>query len=46
MGVEFPFSGNGARHRTWLFVFQCTNTSVSVEIPVPSGPRQAGQFPA
>ena len=45
-GVELPRSGKGARQRTFWFVLHWRGSSVSLEMPVPSGPRQPGQGPA
>ena len=45
-GVELPRSGSGARQRTFSLVLQRSGKAVSVETPVPCGPRHAGQFPA
>jgi len=45
-GEELPGPGNSARQRTFSFVVHLSGTSFSVDTPVPSGPRQAGQLPA
>src|SRR5687767_14593911 len=44
IGVEFPRSGNGVRQRMFSFVLQRSGSFDSRATPVPSGPRQAGQF--
>ena len=46
MGVEFPASGSAIFQRTFSVALQVSGSSVSVVTPVPSGPRQPGQFPA
>src|SRR5436853_1628629 len=46
IGVELPGSGSGTRHFMLLVAFQCTGRFFSSQMPVPSGPRQPGQFPA
>jgi hypothetical protein len=46
MGVELPRSGNSVRHATCSVLLHRTGKLVSVESPVPSGPRQAGQLAA
>ena len=44
IGVEFPGAGSGTLQRTFWFVLQCNGRFVSWQTPLPSGPRQAGQF--
>jgi hypothetical protein len=44
IGVEFPRSGKAVRQRTFSLVLHRSGRSFSWAIPVPSGPRQAGQF--
>src|SRR2546423_9375971 len=45
IGEELPGPGNGTRQRTFSLVLHFTGKSFSTEMPVPSSPRQAGQFP-
>src|SRR4030095_10487973 len=46
IGEELPRSGNSAFHRTFSVALHCNGRFSSVEIPVPVGPRQPGQFVA
>jgi hypothetical protein len=45
-GVELPRSGKGTRQQTFSLVLQWSGRFFSVERPLPSGPRQPGQFAA
>src|SRR6266849_9182363 len=45
-GVELPRSGNGTRQETFSFVLQWSGRFFSAARPLPSGPRQPGQFAA
>src|SRR6266566_5681005 len=44
IGVELPGSGREIRHLTFSLVLHFTGRSFSSVMPVPSGPRHAGQF--
>ena len=46
MGLEFPASGRGTFHLMFSVALQLSGKVFSLEIPVPSGPRQFGQFSA
>src|SRR5688572_24202092 len=46
IGVELRGSGSGTFHFTCSVALQVKGRFVSVVIPVPSGPRHAGQFAA
>tara|TARA_B100000745_G_C19784486_1_gene257150 strand:- start:90 stop:470 length:381 start_codon:yes stop_codon:yes gene_type:complete len=46
MGVELPGPGRGSFHLTFFDGLHSVGSSVSVQIPCPVGPRQAGQLSA
>jgi hypothetical protein len=45
MGEELQGPGSWTRHRTFVFASHLTGRFFSEDTPVPSGPRQPGQFP-
>src|SRR6185503_9964830 len=46
IGDEWPRPSIGVFHLMFFEVFHSAGKFFSVEIPVPSGPRHCGQFPA